>query len=147
MDKVNEFLKSWSGCGCLIIVIIISACAIVKGCMDERAKEATAHIKHVQDSIENVHKLDSIRKQRKTMDEITYVIAIEDDSLYHYYINCNKMCYVGEDVKIMLRDEAKEIGLKPCPDCMEIEDSYMEKTGDSESSEIALKIWEYIYSK
>lgn len=148
MDKSDfwEKFSQWCGCGCYLIPVVLIVGSIVIGLLNRGDVEAAKQAERVRDSIERVEKLDSIRVEIKVSDMFTRVIYPEGDSLYHYYINCYRMHVPGR-LKVMKRNMAKKNGMKPCPDCMDIEDYYLEGKNMRQFSEKHLKLYEEIYSK
>lgn len=147
MDKSDfwEKFSQWCGCGCYLIPVVLIVGSIVIGLLNRGDVEAAKQAEHIRDSIERVEKLDSIKIEIEVMDMINKVIFREGDSLYHYYINCYRMHVPGR-LKVMKRNMAKKNGMKPCPDCMELEDHYLDENGYYERSEKSLRLHEKMYS-
>lgn len=142
MEKgdVSSYL---SGCGCWLIPIALIALPIIFGRGKSHVMDKAMAIK---DSVEDVIKVDSLSSVKNGMDYVEKVIIREGDSLFHYYTNCNKMS-TSPKYKIIRRVKAIEMGLKTCPDCMDIEDYYMGKIGLGRLSEKHIEFMKRVYSR
>lgn len=143
MMKKGDVSSYLSGCGCWLIPIALIALPIIFGRGKSHVMDKAMAIK---DSVEDVIKVDSLSSVKMGMDYATRVMVRNGDSLYHYYINCHKMPG-GHGCRIMPRAKAIKMGLKTCPDCMDIEDYYLEEKNMRQLSEKHLKLYEEIYSK
>ena len=139
-ENVFPFL---SGCGCWLIPVATIALIMI---LSHNKSTDTDKKQAIKDSLHMVQVVDSLSSIEYGMDFGTKVIFKETDSLYHYYLNCYKMQHHEGELMIMLRAKAKKMGLKACPDCMDIEQYYMEEKGLPDVSEKHLELLKEAYS-
>lgn len=133
-----------TGCGCLLIPLLLVVLPVYFGLKNKSKHEAE---KRYKDSIENIKHIkfkDSVAEVLKFRDKITTVIVVEGDAYYHYYTDCRRLCLPDYDEgEFMLRSLAKERGLRVCPECRNLFFDYRYETDSDATPELFYEMREF----